>query len=119
MNKDEFADRWQQIREQARQWWDKLTDADLQRADGNFELFISIVQEKYGYTRETVEADLDKGLAELEAKPQPEPAALAAKPQPELAALAAKQQLELAALAAKQQLELAALEAKPQLEPVA
>jgi len=75
MNKDEFEGKWKQIRGQARQWWGKLTDDDLERAGGKFEEFLGIVQEKYGYTREAAEAEVNKRLAEFEAKHKPAPVA--------------------------------------------
>ena len=67
MNKDEFEGKWKQIRGQARQWWGKLTDDDLERVGGKFEQFVGVVQEKYGYTREVAETEINKRVAEFEA----------------------------------------------------
>jgi len=67
MNKDEFEGKWKQIRGQARQWWGKLTDDDLERIGGKYEQFLGVVQEKYGYTREAAETEVNKRVAELEA----------------------------------------------------
>ena len=67
MNKDEFEGKWKQIRGQARQWWGKLTDDDLERVGGKFEQFVGVVQEKYGYTREAAETEINKRVAEFEA----------------------------------------------------
>lgn len=67
MNKDEFEGKWKQIRGQARQWWGKLTDDDLERAGGKFEQFIGVLQEKYGYTREVAEDEFNKRMTEFEA----------------------------------------------------
>ena len=67
MNKDEFDGKWKQIRGQARQWWGKLTDDDLERVGGKYEQFVGVVQEKYGYTREAAETEINKRVAEFEA----------------------------------------------------
>ncbi|MBP7599787.1 MAG: CsbD family protein [Thermoflexales bacterium] len=67
MNKDEFEGKWKQIRGQARQWWGKLTDDDLERVGGKYEQFLGVVQEKYGYTREAAETEINKRVTEFEA----------------------------------------------------
>ena len=65
MNKDEFEGKWKQIRGQARQWWGKLTDDDVERVGGKYEQFVGVVQEKYGYTREAAETEINKRVAEF------------------------------------------------------
>ena len=67
MNKDEFEGKWKQIRGQARQWWGKLTEDDVERVGGKYEQFLGVVQEKYGYTREAAETEVNKRVAEFEA----------------------------------------------------
>jgi uncharacterized protein YjbJ (UPF0337 family) len=67
MNKDIFEGQWRQIRGQARQWWGKLTEDDLVRVDGKFEQFVGVLQEKYGYTGEIAEDEINKRIAEREA----------------------------------------------------
>ena len=67
MNPGEFECQWKQIRGQARNWWGKLTDDDLERVDGQWEPFVGILQAKYGYTREAAEEAFNQRIAELEA----------------------------------------------------
>lgn len=67
MNKDEFEGKWKQIRGQARVWWGKLTDDDVDKVAGKYESFIGLIQEKYGYTREHAEKEYDRRIAEYEA----------------------------------------------------
>ena len=67
MNKDEFEGKWKQIRGQAREWWGKLTDDDVEKVAGKYESFIGLIQEKYGYTRERAEKEYDRRVAEYEA----------------------------------------------------
>jgi uncharacterized protein YjbJ (UPF0337 family) len=48
MNKDIFEGKWKQIQGEAKSWWGKLTDDDLKRANGKFDVLAGILQEKYG-----------------------------------------------------------------------
>ncbi len=60
MNDDVFEGKWKQIRGQAKVWWGKLTDDDLDKVNGKFDLFIGMLQEKYGYTREQAQEEYRK-----------------------------------------------------------
>lgn len=68
MNKDEFEGKWKQIRGQARVWWGKLTDDDVDKVAGKYESFIGLIQEKYGYTREHAENEYDRRITEYDAQ---------------------------------------------------
>ncbi len=68
MNKDIFEGKWKQIRGEAKAWWGKLTDDDLDRAAGKFDVFAGLLQEKYGYTRERAAEEIDKRVTEYEAR---------------------------------------------------
>lgn len=67
MNQDVFEGKWKQMRGQTRVWWGKLTDNDLDQVGGKFEKLVGVVQEKYGYTREKAEEEVNKRVAEYEA----------------------------------------------------
>ena len=67
MNKDIFEGKWKQIRGETKVWWGKLTDDDLDKVEGKFDIFVGLLQEKYGYSREQAEADIEKHLDEYEA----------------------------------------------------
>lgn len=67
MNKDVFEGKWKQIRGEAKGWWGKLTDDDLERAGGKYDVFTGVLQEKYGYTRERATAEIEKRMSEYEA----------------------------------------------------
>ena len=68
MNKDVFEGRWKQIRGEAKAWWGKLTDDDLDRAAGKLDVLTGIIQERYGYTREAAADEIDKRVTEYETK---------------------------------------------------
>jgi uncharacterized protein YjbJ (UPF0337 family) len=67
MNNDVFEGKWKQIQGEAKAWWGKLTDDDLKRASGKFDVFVGLLQEKYGYTRERASEEIDKRVTEYEA----------------------------------------------------
>ena len=67
MNKDILEGKWKQMRGQAKEWWGKLTDDDLDRAAGKSEQLIGLLQQKYGYTREQAEEEFNRRLKEVKA----------------------------------------------------
>jgi uncharacterized protein YjbJ (UPF0337 family) len=66
MNKDILQGQWKQIRGEAKSWWGKLTDDDLTRVAGKYETLTGVLQEKYGYTRQQAEAEIDKRVTAFE-----------------------------------------------------
>ncbi len=66
MNNDVFEGKWKQVRGEAKVWWGKLTDNDLDRAAGKLDVFTGLLQEKYGYTREFAAAEIEKHVNKLE-----------------------------------------------------
>ena len=67
MNKDILEGKWKQMRGNAKTWWGKLTDDDLDRAAGKYDVLAGLIQEKYGYTRQRADEEIDKRLKEFEA----------------------------------------------------
>ncbi len=68
MNTDVFEGKWKQIRGEAKSWWGKLTDDDLDRAAGKLEVFSGLLQEKYGYTRERAANEIEKRVTDYETR---------------------------------------------------
>ena len=66
MNKDVFVGKWTQVRGEAKVWWGKLTDDDLDKAAGRLDVFVGMLQEKYGYSREHAEKEIEKHVTEFE-----------------------------------------------------
>jgi uncharacterized protein YjbJ (UPF0337 family) len=67
MNKDILEGQWKQLRGEARAWWGKLTDSDLDRVAGKFDVLVGLLQEKYGYTREQATDEIDQRVSDYEA----------------------------------------------------
>ena len=51
------------MRGQISEWWDDLTDEDLDRIDGNPDQLITVLQERYGYTRNLAFAEIKLRMA--------------------------------------------------------
>jgi len=60
MNRDTFKGQWMQLKGKVRQQWGKLTDDDLDQAQGSAEMLIGKIQERYGRNREEAEREFDR-----------------------------------------------------------
>lgn len=68
MNDNILQGKWKQMRGQAKEWWGKLTDSDLDRIEGKADKLAGALQEKYGYTREQADAEIAKRMKEYDQK---------------------------------------------------
>jgi uncharacterized protein YjbJ (UPF0337 family) len=59
MNRDIIGGKWQQIRGKVKEEWGKLTDDDLKMVEGKFDKLAGLIRERYGYTKEKAEQELD------------------------------------------------------------
>lgn len=64
MNKDILGGMWKQLKGEVRRKWGKLTDDDVEEIAGQRDKFVGKLQEKYGYTREDAEMQLDRFISE-------------------------------------------------------
>jgi uncharacterized protein YjbJ (UPF0337 family) len=64
MNRDTLKGQWMQLKGKVRQQWGKLTDDEIDQMQGNAEMLIGKLQERYGYQRERAEQEIDRWLAE-------------------------------------------------------
>ena len=62
MNADILKGKWKQVRGDAKKWWGKLTDDDLDQIEGERDKLVGRIQERYGYAREEAEAEVDRRL---------------------------------------------------------
>ena len=56
---------WEQAKGQIKQWWDKLTDADLNRINGNTPALIEVIAQRYGYTKEQADREVAKFMEQF------------------------------------------------------
>lgn len=68
MNRDTLKGQWMQLKGKIRQQWGKLTDDEIDQMQGNTEMLIGKLQERYGYEREKAEQEVDRWLNEAERK---------------------------------------------------
>lgn len=64
---DIVESQWKQMHHQARVWWDKLTDDELDKSAGRAEAVFGLLQAEYGYSRDRAEAEFKRRLKEYEA----------------------------------------------------
>jgi len=65
LNQDVLAGKWKQARGKIKQVWGKITDNDLDRISGHIDQLIGTVQERYGYTRDQAEKEVEKFMGQL------------------------------------------------------
>ena len=59
MNEDVFKGKWHQLKGDVKSRWGKLTDDDMDRAEGDAEKLIGRLQERYGYQRDEAKREVD------------------------------------------------------------
>jgi uncharacterized protein YjbJ (UPF0337 family) len=64
MNHDIFAGQWKQMRGTLKSWWGKLSDDDFEWIGGQKDKLIGLIQEKYGYTRDQAQDEVDRRFNE-------------------------------------------------------
>lgn len=68
MNSDTLKGKWMQIRGEAKNTWGELTDDELTQVEGNMEKLAGKLQEKYGYSRERAEREVEDFRRRMEMK---------------------------------------------------
>ncbi|MFO7536935.1 MAG: CsbD family protein [Chloroflexota bacterium] len=59
MNRDIMKGKWNQFKGEVKKQWGELTDDDLQQIEGEYDKLVGRVQERYGYTREEAQREVD------------------------------------------------------------
>ncbi len=62
MNQDIFEGKWTEMKGQVKEWWGKLTDDDLDRVEGKADQLVGLLQQKYGYTKQYAEEEINRRL---------------------------------------------------------
>lgn len=60
-----FQTRWRDLKNQVRQHWNRLTEEDMSRLNGNPEDFVSVLRKRYGYGKAQAEIEINKWLSEV------------------------------------------------------
>ena len=71
MNKNLFEEKWKEIRGQSTMRWSLMADHDLdkvEKAEVKFDKFVTMLQVKYGYTRQQAREEIAKFWAEYKVK---------------------------------------------------
>src|SRR5215510_9374745 len=59
INKDVLQGKWKQARGKIKQQWGRLTDDELDQISGYYDELAGLIQERYGYSREKAQQELD------------------------------------------------------------
>jgi uncharacterized protein YjbJ (UPF0337 family) len=59
MNAEQIKGQWKQIKGEIRKQWGKLTDDELEMIAGERDKLVGKLQERYGYTKEEAERQVD------------------------------------------------------------
>jgi uncharacterized protein YjbJ (UPF0337 family) len=62
MNRDILAGKWKEMKGRVKEQWGKITDDELDRAEGKADQMIGLLQQRYGYTREKAEEEYNRFL---------------------------------------------------------
>lgn len=63
MTQDMLKGVWKQMKGNVKKQWGKLTDDDLMEIDGNKDILIGKLQERYGYSKSEAQRDFDQWMA--------------------------------------------------------
>jgi len=63
MNVDILQGKWKQMKGEVKQWWGKMTDDEIDQIGGSYDKLVGKLQEKYGYTRDQAEKEIDQRFA--------------------------------------------------------
>src|SRR5438034_958829 len=61
MNRDVMQGKWREMKGKVKEQWGKLTDDDLDKIEGTSDQLLGLLQQRYGYARETREKVIDLG----------------------------------------------------------
>jgi len=66
-----FEEKWKVIRVQSTGWWSLMAEFDLvkvDKAEVKFDKFVTLLQVKYGFTRQKAREEINRAWTEYEAK---------------------------------------------------
>jgi len=66
VNEDILEGKWKQFRGRAKEAWGDLTDDDLDRIEGKRDRLVGTLQERYGWSREEADREVDRWMSDLD-----------------------------------------------------
>ena len=66
MNKEIFKGKWNQYKGEAKKKWGELTDDELDKINGEKDIMVGKLQEKYGRSKDEAEKEFDEWYNGLE-----------------------------------------------------
>lgn len=63
MNWDTVSGNWKQFKGEMRQQWGKLTEDEIDQAEGQREKLAGVIQERYGIAKDEAEREIDDWLS--------------------------------------------------------
>ena len=63
MNKDILQGNWKQLKGRVREKWGELTNDEVDQIQGKQDILVGKIQEKYGYSKEKAEKEVNDFLA--------------------------------------------------------
>jgi uncharacterized protein YjbJ (UPF0337 family) len=70
INKDILQGKWKQARGKVKQQWGRLTDSELDQISGYYDELAGLIQERYGYSREKAQQELDAFIERWDREPR-------------------------------------------------
>jgi len=68
MNKDILAGKWKEMKGRVKEQWGKITDDELDRAEGKADQMVGLLQQRYGYSKERAQEEYDRFMKNQEAE---------------------------------------------------
>ncbi len=65
-----LIDNWNHLRPYVKQWWDKLTDQDLDNIDGKYDVLVRLLQKKHGLSAQQAKDQVLQRLAQFDRRHQ-------------------------------------------------
>jgi uncharacterized protein YjbJ (UPF0337 family) len=59
MNREQMKGKWNQLKGNVKKRWGKLTDDDMDRIEGERDVLVGKIQERYGHSKEAAEKEVD------------------------------------------------------------
>jgi uncharacterized protein YjbJ (UPF0337 family) len=69
INEDILESQWKQIRGKVRPHWMALTDDDVERIEGDVDMLVELLQEKYGYSQLMAEEEVRRFVRDISEAP--------------------------------------------------